>query len=86
LQSILDRLSGGEAGEVESFAIHLSQDTTKRMGIILVGAKSPNNDKFLLGKGSAYSIDFSEEEATALLSAGTWPPVPKPLKVNWFAL
>lgn len=86
LQSILDRLSGGEADEVESFAIHLSQDTTKRMGIILAGAASPNTDKFLLAKAAAYSVEFSEDEATELLSAGTWPPVPKPLKVNWLAL
>lgn len=88
LQLLLDMLAT-KTGEAESFAfaVHLSQDTEKNMGIILASSISEElENTAILAKFGAYEIGHSEENTNQIIKHGTWPRVPEPERVDWVAI
>lgn len=84
LQETLDFLGGNDEKGC-AFAVHLSQDTTRFIGIILAGTKSSFSEEVLLTKCAAYQIVYDEEMASQVLANGVWLPVTHPQKVDWIA-
>lgn len=84
LQETLDFLRGNDERGC-AFAVHLSQDTIRFMGIILAGTRSSVSDEILLAKCAAYQILYDEEMAVQVIENGVWLPVPEPRKVDWIA-
>jgi hypothetical protein len=69
LQETFDFLRGNDEKGC-AFAVHLSQDTTRFIGIILAGTKSSASNETLLAKCAAYQIVYDEEMAFQVLANG----------------
>jgi hypothetical protein len=67
-----------------AFAVHLSQDTEKQMGI-LAGTTSDETGTSSLPKFGAYEIAHSEETVYQILKHNEWPRLPKAQTVDWVA-
>jgi hypothetical protein len=84
LQETLDSLGSSDENGC-AFAVHLSQDTIKFMGIILAGIRSSASGGIVLAKVAAYEIMYDVDMAFQVVAEGMWPRVPDPQDVDWIA-